>query len=78
MALIGAAGEARRGLDRRGKDWIGGCVEVDTMPPAVLKGIVRDCITQHIDPYQWHQTKLIEAEEKETLRSYAAAWGKQL
>ena len=64
--------------DKRGKDWIGGCVEVDTMPPAVLKGIVRDCITQHIDPYQWHQTKLIEAEEKETLRSYAAAWGKQL
>ncbi len=60
--------------DKRGKEWIGGCVEVDTMPPAVLKGIVRDCITQHIDPYQWQQTKLIEAEERETLRQYAETW----
>jgi len=60
--------------DKRGKDWIGGCVEVDTMPPAALKGIVRDCITQHIDQFEWQQTKIIEAEERETLRSYAAVW----
>ena len=58
--------------DNRAGGWQGGCVEVDTMPPAVLKGIVRDCITSHIDQHQWEQTQAIEEAERETLRHFAA------
>ena len=57
--------------DKRGKDWTGGCVEVDTMPPAILKGIVRDCITRHIDSHAWNQTLEIETQERETARQVA-------
>ena len=57
--------------DTRAGGWKGGCVEIDTMPPAVLKSIVRDCITRHIDPHQWSQTQAIENAERETLRSLA-------
>jgi hypothetical protein len=42
------------------------------MPPAVLKRIVRECITRHIDQYQWKQAQLIEEAERETLRDFAA------
>ena len=58
--------------DMRGKDWKGGCVEVDTMPPAVLKRIVRDCITRHIDAHAWNQIEAIEEQERETLRQVAS------
>ncbi|HUZ06587.1 MAG TPA: hypothetical protein VMV89_03785 [Candidatus Paceibacterota bacterium] len=62
--------------DTRAANWHGGCVEVDTMPPAVLKKLVRDCITKHIEPHEWEQTQLIEAAERETLRDFAASLGK--
>jgi hypothetical protein len=58
--------------DARAGGWQGGCVEVDTMPPAVLKALVRDCITKHIDRHQWAQTQQIEEAERETLRQIAA------
>jgi hypothetical protein len=58
--------------DKRAGGWRGGCVEVDTMPPTVLKGIVRDCITSHINTRQWKVTQSIEKAERETLRNFAA------
>jgi hypothetical protein len=61
--------------DTRAGGWQGGCVEVDTMPPAVLKKLVRDCITKHIEPHEWEQTQLIEEAERETLRQFAANLG---
>ena len=61
--------------DTRAGGWQGGCVEVDTMPPTVLKALVRNCITQHIDRHQWEQTQAIEAAERETLRQFAANVG---
>jgi hypothetical protein len=61
--------------DTRAGGWRGGCVEVDTMTPAILKGIVRDCIERHIDPRQWEQAQATEAAEKETLREYASSFG---
>jgi hypothetical protein len=57
--------------DRRAVGWEGGCVEIDTMPPAVLKQMVRDCIVQHIEPHAWEQTKRVEEMERETLRKMA-------
>jgi len=61
--------------DTRAGGWRGGCVEVDTLPPENLKGIVRDCIQRHIDPRQWEQAQATEAAEKATLREYAANFG---
>ncbi|NBV25485.1 MAG: hypothetical protein EB141_17675 [Verrucomicrobia bacterium] len=57
--------------DTRAGGWQGGCVEVDTMRPAVLREIVKDCITQHIDPVEWRQTQTIERAERETLKQFA-------
>jgi hypothetical protein len=62
--------------DTRAGGWKGGCVEIDTMPPAVLKSIVRDCITRHIERYQWEQTLAIENAERETLQQFAAKIGR--
>lgn len=59
--------------DTRANGWRGGCVEVDTMPPAILKSIVSECITQHIDSHQWEKTRAIEDAERETLRQFAAS-----
>jgi hypothetical protein len=65
--------------DSRARGWQGGgCVEVDAMQPAVLKGIVRDCIKSHIDPYQWEQAEIVEKAEKETLGQFVSnfrTWG---
>jgi len=57
--------------DTRAGGWKGGCVEIDTMPPAVLKSIVRDCITKHIEPHEWEHIQLIEKAEREVLRGFA-------
>ncbi len=59
--------------DTRAGGWEGGCVEVDTMRPAALKTIVRECITQHIDPQEWAQTQAVERAERETLQRFAAS-----
>jgi hypothetical protein len=53
--------------DTRARDWQGGCVEVDAMPPAVLRQLVRDAITEQIEPWEWEQLQKAEAVEKETL-----------
>ena len=53
--------------DRRAKDWVGGCVELDTMKPADIQSIVQDAITQHIDQRQWDTLKQTEAMERDTL-----------
>ncbi|MGD0746060.1 MAG: hypothetical protein ABSA45_12980 [Verrucomicrobiota bacterium] len=62
--------------DTRAGGWQGGCVEIDTMPPAVLKKLVRNCITKHIEPHQWEQIQIAEKEERETLRQLAASIGR--
>jgi hypothetical protein len=54
--------------DTRARDWEGGCVEVDAMPPAELRRLVREAITERIEPWAWSQLQKAEAAEKETLR----------
>lgn len=56
-----------KNTDKRASGWEGGCVEIDSMPPKILKQLVEDCITGHIDKHQWDYQKRIEAMEKETL-----------
>ena len=55
--------------DRRAAGWEGGCVEVDAIPTRTLKQIVKDKITEHIEPGAWAAWQQIEEMEKETLRA---------
>jgi len=57
--------------DTRAKGWIGGCVEVDTLTPAQIRGLLEQEIIDLVDPYQWEQAKLIEQAEVDTLKSLA-------
>ncbi len=42
-------------------------VELDAFPPNVLRGIVRDRIERHMDPWRLEQMRMVEREEREGL-----------
>ena len=60
--------------DSRTRNWGGGedSVELDSIPPKKLTGLVEDAITDLIDPYQWSQMKQIEDQERATLDKICA------
>jgi len=54
--------------DPRSKKWgHRQSVELDALPAPILRDLVRDCITRHIDVAVWKRTLAIEAEERRTL-----------
>jgi len=56
-----------KNTDSRSKNFSGESVEVDAIPPAVLRGLVKECIEKHIDRRALARTRKIEAAERETL-----------
>lgn len=56
--------------DSRAKGWEGESVELDAIPAARLRELVRERIESHIDAQVWQRTRSIEAAERESL----AAW----
>lgn len=52
--------------DTRAKNFEGESVEVDALPPHVIRNLVETSIAQHIDGAAWEREKEIEAMEKET------------
>lgn len=58
--------------DSRSKDFVGGSVEVDAIPPQALRDIARECITQHIDPDTYRQLGIVEQSERDALEQLAA------
>jgi hypothetical protein len=46
-------------------------VELEAIPPARLRSIVRDCITRHLDPAALRRLKAVEAAERGTLLAIA-------
>lgn len=60
--------------DSRSKHFEGESVELDAIPPATLRQIVREAIEHHIDPDILEQTQRIEALERETLYDIRAQW----
>src|SRR5262249_8631393 len=46
-------------------------VELEAIPPDRLRGLVRNCITSHIDPGAYQRLKEVEKAERETLLSIA-------
>jgi hypothetical protein len=53
--------------DTRSKRFHGESVELDAVEPGTLRDLVRRCIVQHIDRYQWKQSLAIERQEREVL-----------
>lgn len=53
--------------DSRSKDWNGGSVELDAIPPKKLRVMVKGVITGWIDPEIYQRTREAEALERETL-----------
>lgn len=55
--------------DTRSAGFAGESVEVDAIPPSILRGIVREAIEQHIDPHKLKMTRSVEASERSVLTS---------
>ena len=59
-----------------GKDWPADrpCVELDAIPPGILRAMARNCIEQHVDPDQLDHLRMIEDQEREQLRLFGEGW----
>jgi len=57
--------------DSRSKSFVGESVEVDAIPPTMLRAIVEDAITDHIDAEQLRLTRMVEQSERDVLLSIA-------
>jgi hypothetical protein len=55
--------------DTRSKNFKGESVEVDALPPEVLREIVSNCIEQHINRAALNRLHVVEAAERETLQT---------
>lgn len=60
--------------DTRCKNFAGESVEVDAIPPQILRSMVREVIEQQINYHQLYQSKLIEKEEQEVVRNVARSF----
>jgi hypothetical protein len=61
----------------KGAAYIERCVEVDAIPPATLRGMVRDCIHRHLDREKHASLLAVEAEEREALVELARRFNEQ-
>ncbi|HMS40593.1 MAG TPA: hypothetical protein PKE69_10225 [Pyrinomonadaceae bacterium] len=57
--------------DSRSKNFEGESVEVDAIPPGILRSMVRQVIERNINKHQLEQAKLIEQEEREIITRVA-------
>lgn len=57
--------------DTRAKNFTGGSVEVDAIPAPILRELIQDAITQHIDSESHRLTRIAEDSEREVLQRIA-------
>ena len=60
--------------DSRAAGFRGDSVEVDAIPAVLLRDLVEDAITQHIDPDELMLTRRIEAQERAGLAALFGQW----
>jgi hypothetical protein len=60
--------------DTRAKGFTGGSVEVDAIRPSILRSLVEQAITQHIDPEKLRVTRIAEESERDILTRMATGW----
>lgn len=75
IEALGLPTRPTKKTDTRSKNFIGGSVEVDAIPPAMLREIVDDAITDHIDERSYESLMAVEEAERETLSSLIAEGG---
>ena len=61
--------------DTRAKKWQGDSVELDALPPRILRDMVKSCIERHIDSKNLEITKKSEDLERETLEQIMSQLG---
>jgi hypothetical protein len=44
-------------------------VELDAIPPDELRNLVRNAIDSHMEPWRLNQFRMVEREERQTLRN---------
>jgi hypothetical protein len=59
--------------DTRSKTFVGESVELDAIPAALLRALVRDCIERHVDPHKLNTLLVAEESERAYLTQLAAA-----
>lgn len=57
--------------DSRSKGFVGGSVEVDAIPPDVLRSLTRERIERHVDPYRLHTLQVAERSERDLMERLA-------
>jgi hypothetical protein len=67
---------AKKTDSRHGRYQIDHAVELEAIPPDRLRSIVRECISQHIDPDALRRLKEVEAAERDTLLAIAEGGGR--
>jgi hypothetical protein len=60
--------------DTRAKNWRGESVELDAIPPAQLRQLVRDVIESHLDPDLLRMTRRMEAQERDVIADLAVSY----
>ena len=63
--------------DTRAKKFNGASVELDSIPAAQLRGLVRDCIEKHVDKHQLEILRTAEKSERELLLRWGKTYGGQ-
>jgi hypothetical protein len=56
----------RRFVEKYGEQ----AVELDALPPVVLRERITNCITQHLDMAEWERLKVIEEQEAQSIRAF--------
>ncbi len=62
-----------KGSDSRARGFLGESVEVDAIPAPILRALVEDAITQHIDEEALRLTRIAEDSERDVLTRLAGA-----
>jgi hypothetical protein len=61
--------------DTRAKKWVGNSVELDAIPAAQLRTLVRECIERHVDKQQLEILRTAEKSEREMLAMFGKTYG---
>ncbi len=70
--FITTAKNPTKTTDSRCKNFEGESVEVDAIPPRILRSMVRQVIERHIDRHQLQQSRFIERQEREMMMNIVA------
>jgi hypothetical protein len=60
--------------DSRSKKFGANSVELDAIPPAILREMVTSCITQHINTEAYNRMLIVEQAERESLEHVVSQW----